>query len=123
KDALRRLEQVLEAVKAEAEGGPKQANDQQAGGGEGGEGGEQGGGPEPNGLPSPAQLKLLRAMHPDALEESKEFKRKHPDLTKLNDKEQAELQAIRRQEQDVKELFEELRRPAGEPAPEGGDKK
>src|SRR5262249_10793283 len=103
--ALRRLEQVLEVVKAEAE--------RPAGGGGGGGGG---GGPEDTGLPPLAQLKLLRKLQQDVNERTEVFKREHPDLKQLVDKDKLELDSIRKEQRDVADLLEELLKSVDEPA-------
>jgi hypothetical protein len=129
KEALKRLELVLKAVKAEADAGPKQlAKEKPDGGGpNGGEGGEGGDPPagkgQQDGLPSQEQLQLLLDWHNDAAEKLADFKRRHPDLTKLTEQETADLEAIRCQEQDVKELLPKLTQPANQPAPKEGDRK
>src|SRR5262249_10463856 len=93
KEALRRLEQLLSALKEENNGGPRAAGGGGGGGG-GGEGGGGGGGGGDDGIPPLAQLKLLRTMQKDVNQRTETFTKQHPDLAKLGDKEKAELQAI-----------------------------
>jgi hypothetical protein len=68
-------------------------------------------------------MKLLRDMQKDINERTDAFKRQHPDTKKLEEKDRAELQAIRKDQQDVAELIDELTRPAGEPGAAEGEKK
>lgn len=108
-EALRRLEQLLEAVKQE----PGQRL-RPAGGGGGG--GGQGGKPPGDGIPALAQLKLLRALQADVNQRTDEFQKKHPDPVKLGKEQQAELESIRKEQREVADLLDELTRPAD---PEG----
>jgi DNA repair exonuclease SbcCD ATPase subunit len=122
KEALRPLEQLLEAIKTELDdvgaGGA-------GGGGGGGGGGEGGGGAGPRdpGLPSKAQIKLLRDLEKEVQQRMEAFHKVHPDAAKFDDKAKAELKALQKEKREIKELFEELIRPAGEPAGEEGEKK
>jgi hypothetical protein len=115
-DAGRRLAQVLEAVKAAAEEPQRAARG--GGGGGGGEGG--GGGGAGDNIPPVAQYKMLRDMQADVNRRTEAFRKKHPDLEALDEKQKNELQSLRRDQQDVRELLDEMNRPAGEPAPEKG---
>jgi DNA repair exonuclease SbcCD ATPase subunit len=121
KEALRPLEQLLEAIKTELD-------DVEAGGGQGGGqggGGEGGGGAGPRdpGLPSKAQIKLLRDLEKEVQQRMEAFHKAHPDAARFDDKAKAELKALQKEKREIKELFEELIRPAGEPAGEEGEKK
>jgi hypothetical protein len=120
--ALRRLTQVVDALKEAAEKMQQQARSG-GGGGEGGGGEGGGGGPPGDGIPPVAQLKLLRDLQKDINQRTETFKKEHPDPKKFQDKDRAELQAIRKDQQDVAELIDELTRPAGEPGAAEGDKK
>jgi hypothetical protein len=114
-EALRRLDQLLEAAKPDA-GVPQRA----AGGGGGGGGGESsGGGGNPDGIPPLAQLKLLRAMQADINQRTEDFTKQHPDLTRLDDKGKSQLQSIRRDQEEVADLLDELTHPQDQPE---GDK-
>src|SRR5262249_21197134 len=105
KDALARLESVLQTLKEE-QNAPMAARQQdQQGGGDGGAGAGAGDGSE---IPPLAQLKLLRQMQVDVNKQTEEFRKEHPDLTKLDDKSKARLQKIRRAQQEVAELLDEL---------------
>jgi hypothetical protein len=118
--ALRRLTQVVDALKEAADKMQQQARS----GGGGGGGGEGGGGGAPgDGIPPVAQLKLLRDLQKDVNDRTEVFKKEHPDPKNWKDKDRAELQAIRKDQQDVAELIDELTRPAGEPGGAEGDKK
>jgi hypothetical protein len=103
-EALRRLEQLLDVLK-EQTGGPMRA------GGGGPEGGEGSGRPPGDGIPPLAQLKLLRALQVEVNQRTEEFHKKHADLSKLTKEEQAELQSIRREQEDVRGLLEEMTKP------------
>ena len=118
--ATLRLTQVLDAIKEQtAEGNPRQ----QAGGGPGGDSGEGSrSGPQDPGLPPLAQLKMLKSLQLEVNKATEEFKKNHPVLDKLDDARKNELTAIRKQQQDVLELLEELRRPADEPSAAEGEK-
>ncbi len=127
--ALRRLNQVLEAVKEQANanqgGGGQQAGGGPGGGGEGGEGGEQGGGggQGDSGLPPLAQLKLLKALQVEVKDASTDFMKKHPELNKLTDAEKKEYKSLNKQQGDIAKLLEDLRRPADERDDMEGEKK
>ena len=89
------------------------------GGGSGGTGGDAGG--QDDSVPPLAQLKVLRTMQKEVNDRTAAFQKDHPDPTKFGDKEKAELQDIRKEQQDVIDLLEEFRHPS---APDGeGDKK
>jgi hypothetical protein len=114
-EALRRLNQLLEAIKPDA-GVPQRAAN--AGGDEpGAQAGKPAG--NPDGIPPLAQLKLLRTMQAEINQRTEEFTRQHPDLARLSEKDKTELQSIRHDQQEVADLLEELTRPEGEPQ---GDK-
>lgn len=121
--AQRRLSQIVDALKEAAE-----KMDQAKGGGGGGQGGEGGegagtGGPPSDGIPPLAQLKLLRDLQKDINERTETFKKQHLELKKLPKKDQAVLESIRKDQQDVAELIDELNRPAGEAGGGEGEKK
>jgi hypothetical protein len=83
-----------------------------------------GGGQSPgDSIPPVAQLKLLRDMQVDVKKRTEAFARQHPDLNRLGDKDRAELQSIRREQQDLRELLDEYQRPAGEGGAEEGGKR
>jgi hypothetical protein len=121
--AQRRLTQVVDALKEAAE----KMEQARAGGGGGGEG-EDGDGaaqsaPPSDGIPPLAQLKLLRDMQKDINQRTETYRKEHPDLKKIRDKDRAVLESIRKDQQDVAELIDELNRPADEPGAGEGEKK
>lgn len=111
-DALRRLTQLLDAIKEEENRGPRGG-----GGGSGGDGGGGAGGGEGDAIPPLAQLKLLHDLQAEVNRQTAEFVKKHPDPEKLDDKEKAELRDIQREQKEIAELLEEFARPT-EPEPE-----
>jgi len=120
--ALRRLTQVVDALKDAAE--KMQQAKGGGGSGQGGEGGGSGGGGAPgDSIPPLAQLKLLRDLQKDINQRTETFKKEHPDAKKLEEKDRGELQSIRKDQQDVAELIDELTRPSGEPDAVEGEKK
>jgi hypothetical protein len=122
KDALRRLDQLLEALKPDTGMGPrpapKEGDGQQPGGGGGGGGGGVGRAPG-EGFPVVAQLKALRALQQDVNDRTERFARRHPDANKLTERQRAELEALKQEQQEVADLFQQLT--AGE-EPEGEKK-
>jgi hypothetical protein len=117
RDALRRLDQLLDALKKEknqAAGKPQEGGDQGGGG--------AGGGPRPpqDGIPQLAELKALRALQKEVNDHTESFSRDHPDPKKLTPGEQRELQNIKKDQAEVANLLEELTAP--EPG-EGDNKK
>ncbi len=121
-EALRRLDQVLDALKSDEGSGPRLAK-QNEGGQEGGD--EGGGGGGDDGLPATGELKLLRKLQKEINDRTEAFVKEHPDLTRLDDKDKAALQELRRDQQDVAELLEAMRNPDEKPAADGkpGDPK
>jgi hypothetical protein len=114
--ANRRLEQVLEAIQEEIDAprsGRNQAGGQGGQGGQDGMGGQEGGGPRAPGdsIPPLAELKLLRTLEVEIRQQLVDFKKDHPDLTKLDDKDRTHYQSLIKQRQEVRELFDELTRP------------
>src|SRR5262249_54772669 len=114
--SLRRLDQVLEALKDENGGGRLSAAPSGSGGGGGG-GGE---GADDN-LPPTAKLKVRGKLKEEANKRTEEFAKAPPDRKDLDDRAKAELEGIRRDQQDVAELLEQLRG-GGEPNAAEGDK-
>lgn len=116
RDALRRLDQLLDALKTEKGMGRAQA--QQGGGGGGGEGG---GGSRANSddIPDIAQLKVLRLLQQEINERTESFGKQHPNRAKLTDDERRELDSLSKEQKEVGELLDEITKPSGT---EGGDR-
>jgi len=116
RDALRRLDQLLDAIKTEKGAGRAQAQS-----GEGGGGGQGGGGPRGNAddIPDIAQLKVLRSLQQEINERTESFGKQHPNRAKLNDDEKRELDSLSKEQKEVGELLDEITKPSGS---EGGDK-
>jgi hypothetical protein len=104
KEALARLNKLIEALKMEAGAAMKPAPTQKGGGAPG----EEGNPPEGDGIPSLVELKLLRSMQADVNERTAAFGRDHTDLMKLTEEERTQLQALRREQQEIGDLLEEL---------------
>jgi hypothetical protein len=101
--AVKRLDQLLEALKPEPPGtAPPMA------GGPTPEQPPMGQGKPGEQLPPLAQLKALRALQADIAERTEAFDKAHPDRTKLNDDELAELESLQRMQLDVADLIKEL---------------
>jgi hypothetical protein len=113
KEALRRFEQLLDALKPEAGVAlkPPQKNDGSGGGG-------GGGGREGDDIPPLVQLKLLRAMQASLNENTEKISREHPDATKLNDAQKNELRKLQREQQEIAELLDEFIHPPEGPMKE-----
>ncbi len=116
KDALTRLEGVLKTLKEEQDA--PLARNNGGGGGDGGDEGGGGGGGNGNEIPPLAQLKMLRDMQAEVNKRTDDFRKEHPDPAKLDEKAKAQLQDIRKSQQEVAELLDELI----EPDDGGGDK-
>jgi hypothetical protein len=115
--AQRRLTQVVDALKEAVE-----KLEQARGVGDSGEEEPQADRPS-DGIPPVAQLKLLRDLQKDINQRTETLKKDYPDLKKLPEKARSVLESIRKDQQDVAELIDELNRPAGEPGDAEGDKK
>jgi hypothetical protein len=124
RDAGRRLERLLEALKEQLGGPPPKAGQQQPEG-------QPEGPPPPNrdGIPTLAELKALKAEEQDVHERTKAFDKKHPELEnlkdeeklqKLNAKDRMELKEITEDQKKVRELALKLF-PDTKKAKEGGD--
>ena len=110
--ALRRLDQILNALKDDpkekgkpAEGEPMPMPMPMEG--EMGEGGMPPG-DKGNGIPQLAQLKALRAMQAEVNEGTAEFAKAHPDVAKFTDDDRDDLKELEQAQRDVAELFEKL---------------
>jgi hypothetical protein len=118
-EAVRRLAQLLEAVKSAAEAPQRAARKGNAPAGQ-----EGGGGGPPNpgdGIPPVAQYKLLRDMESEIYKRTEDFKKNHPDLEKLAEKDKAELQSLQKEQRDVAELLDELNRSPADGDPGAGN--
>ncbi len=120
--AQRRLTQVVDALKETAQKMEQARGQSRDEDGEGGDNAAKSA-PPSDGIPAVAQLKLLRDLQKDINERTQAFKKQHPDTKKLLEKDRAVLESIRRDQQDVAELIDELNRPAGEAGDGEGDKK
>ena len=86
-------------------------------GGGGGGGGAGGGGPPQDGIPQMAQLKACRACSKKSTNAPRRC-RDHPKVNQLTPAEQRELLGIRKDQQDVADLLDEVTAPGDEPEPE-----
>jgi hypothetical protein len=102
--ALKRLDQLLESLKPDKQ----DAAPPPMGGGGMPPDMPMGAGQPRDQLPPLAQLKALRSLQADIAERTEAFDKAHPDRTKLNDDELAELESLQRMQLDVAELIKEL---------------
>jgi chromosome segregation ATPase len=106
--AIKRLDQLLESLKPdkqEAAPPPMAGGEMPPGMPMGMKPGDQ--------LPPLAQLKALRSLQADIAERTVAFDKAHPDRTKLNDDEEAELESLQKMQLDVAELIKELTQKMG----------
>ena len=105
--ALRRLDQLLDALKPD-QPKPKDDGGPQAGGmPPGGDMPPEGGGDDnADVLPPLAQLKALRALQADLNKQTAEFDTAHPDRAALTDEERDELKELEAAQADITALFE-----------------
>jgi hypothetical protein len=106
-EASHRLDLVVNALKSDDPALSQQGGQQ--GGQPGGAAGDPGA--QPDSVPPLAQLKVLRTMQKEVNDRTAAFQKAHADPSKFGDKEKAELQDIRKEQQDVIELLEEFRHP------------
>jgi hypothetical protein len=99
--ALKRLDQILDAVKPDEK---KPGGDAPAGG----DGGGGDGGPKQGGIPAIAQLKALRALQADLVDRTAAFHAENPDPEKYTDDQKDELKDLEQGQREVAELFEKL---------------
>jgi hypothetical protein len=117
--ALRRMDQLLDALKPE-NGLPRGLGQQQSKSSQPGEGDQKGkSGGEGDGIPPMAELKALKALQLEINERTKDFQKHYPDAAKRTEKQKQELQSIQKEQQEVSDLFEDMRKSM---TPEG-DKK
>ncbi len=106
--ALKRLDQILDAVKPdEKKPGGGGAGESMGGGEEGGGGGGEGG-PKQGGIPALAQLKALRSLQADLVDRTAAFHKENPDPDKHTDDQKDELKDLEQGQREVAELFEKL---------------
>jgi hypothetical protein len=117
-NALRRLDQLLAALK-ESIDDPRPLSRDGDGDGDGGGGGGSG---DDGGLPPTAQLKLLRSLQKEVNDRTAEFAKKHSALEAIDAKARGELEEIRREQKEVADLLDRLAQPPGEDAPGANDK-
>jgi hypothetical protein len=103
-EALAQLNKLLEALKMEAGAAMKPARSKESDG----QGGEPSSQPEGDGIPSIVELKVLRTMQADVNERTEAFGRDHSDLKDLTEPEKTRLQELRREQQEIADLLEEL---------------
>jgi tRNA(Met) C34 N-acetyltransferase TmcA len=116
REALNLLEQMLEALKPENAVARKPQKQQQKPENPMAQDSPKGQG---DGIPYLAQLKALKSLQEDINRRTTAFGRKHPDTAKLNPKEQQELESLRQEQEELKDLLQELTAPAAA-EPEGG---
>ncbi len=122
RNALRRFEQLLEALKLEPANDGKKKEKKEGGGGKGGGGKQQ---PMPkDGIPGIAQLKLLKMMQLELNERTKELDtrlagRKPEEFTEVD---RRERDLISQQQGEVARLTLNLSRPAQAGAEDGAEK-
>ncbi len=108
RDALHRLEQLLDALKPEK--GLAQGGGQQGGGQPGG--GQQGGGARGDGIPPLAELKALRSLQREINDLTESFGKEHRNREKLTDSEKGELDALSKEQREIADLLDDLTKPA-----------
>lgn len=112
REALRRFEHVLEALK------PENRVAQRPMAGDDGQGGGQTAGAPGDAIPPLAQLKALRALQEEINKRTEDFARNNPDPAGYNDRARAELKTLKSDQAEVAQMLDELFRPA----PEGGSR-
>jgi hypothetical protein len=113
KEASRRLERLLNALKPELDQARQQPNEDE----EGGAGGGQQGGKgirAGDGIPPLAQLKALRDEQKEVRERTAAFAKQYPDRGKLTPEQRAELETIHAEQEELFRLFRELTTQANE---------
>jgi DNA repair exonuclease SbcCD ATPase subunit len=111
-EALRRIRQLLQAVKSES------AARSQTGGGEGA--GEAGGGRPPQASDRPghlAELKALWLLQQEVNERTSKFSRAHPDVAALSERARRELAELGESQRELADLLDQVTALAG-----GGDR-
>lgn len=109
KDAIAHLDALLDALKPD--------DGMRLGGGSGGGGGGGGrNGPEGDGIPELAQLKLLKNLQLDVNKRTEELAKNCPEPAKMTPAQEHELASIRQDQADISRLLDGLTAPA---KPEG----
>jgi hypothetical protein len=106
--ALRRLEQLAEALKPEPPRDPGRREPNQPGMGPMMP--PTSNGPSQDLIPPQAQLKVLRALQAELNERTAEFAKAHPNPDKFTDAEREELQELEHAQREIAALFEQLSR-------------
>jgi hypothetical protein len=106
--ALRRLEQVLEALKPDSQTAKKDKKDGPMPMGGGGMPPMGGGGENGDVIPPLAQLKALRALQADLNARTAEFDKLHPDRDTLSDEDKDDLKELEDAQRAIAALFEEM---------------
>jgi hypothetical protein len=124
KDASKRLDRILEAIKEEiAKPRPKKKDDQNAQNEDQKPKDQDGGLQAQDGIPPKAQLKALHAEQMDLKERTEEFAKNNPDRDKLTDAQKREVRELAEEQDRLQTLFGELVAPPQVPMPEEGEKK
>lgn len=110
--AARRIDQLLDALKTDR--GPARPPVPDAEGDAEGGGGRAG--RPSDGIPQLAQLKVLRSLQEEVNERTADLGKRYPDPGKIPQAVQRELQALRKDQQEIADLLDELTT-AGEPKP------
>jgi len=117
KDASKRLDRILDALKEEIARKPKKKDNAQAKNDQDPkkEKEKEGGMQPQDGIPPMAQLKALRAEQLDLLEQTEEFAKRNPNLDKLNDAQKRELRQLEVEQERLQELFGQITAPPALP--------
>ena len=67
-----------------------------------------------DGVPPMAQIKALKGEQQEVLRQTKDFAEQHPNVEKLNDREQRELRDLTDEQSRLRQLFEQLTAPRDE---------
>jgi hypothetical protein len=69
------------------------------------------------------QVKLLRAMQAEVNQAIQVFRKNHPNLDRLDEKEKAEYEGVKREQREIMNLLEALRNPEADVGAKEGDKR
>jgi len=111
--ALHRIDQLLEALKSGGSSPGRQSAKPQSGEKKQGEGKQDGGKEENAGesLPPLGQLQILRTLQQEINERTQAFAKEHPKSKELTTQQQAELKGLHQEQQEIRDLFQELTAP------------